>query len=307
MPISKFHLPIVVFIVVMVVLIVAILFPRHAHSPGDASHSPENKIVPAATSTVLTTTHPSSGERIFFTDSKTWQKIREGITVPENCFLKRQEYCIRDAQFVDGVIQKYLSRYSEYDNKTFSDSDVAELIKNLGVNYETAWQTPDGLYRLEQALDQRYKQPKIVDKGLSVGVNVGVVPGKLSLSLRHGVVIGASEHYDGSALQWKSTEWMILLRDYHQRYPQARYIHLVADLPGVYYEPNRFEFIYDQTEDRILLFHPGYFSGIYRSDKLHGDFDSYIQGHKKMELYSDLKRERTALKYEKFDFEEKIK
>ena len=203
-----------------------------------------------------------------------WDAVRAVLTNPDNCYGGKAEYCVKDADFVDPLIQGVLDKW--YDGVMPTDASKIEAVgKSAKSRYLEALQSPDGMRRIEKLVEERFSRPDVTKKGDAVILDFGFVPQKLGIFRNRLAATGPSEHLDGN--QWKSSEIGQAFKKAVAENPQAKAITLLVDVYSNSTSP-RWTYLYDKVADRIVVFTPATMQGAYLTKALNHDFDAIIAG-----------------------------
>lgn len=219
------------------------------------------------------------------------EQVRALLFTEERCYARRAEYCVRDRDFVDPIIQKLLDKY--YDGVMPTEKDkVDEVIQAAGSDYRVALETPDGLRRIEKLVEARFAAPVVKDEGAKVTVDFGCLPGKLSVGVGPRARMGSSESPHFAEGQWHSTEVAQALAKYAAQFPKAQAVELVAQVPDM--GLTRWTYHLDRQKDAIYVWNSGMPTGAYVTDApLGGRLDAYTGGQKSLHT-GKLRWERNA-------------
>lgn len=219
------------------------------------------------------------------------EQVRASMFTEERCYAHRAEYCVRDRDFVDPIIQKLLDKY--YDGVMPTEKDkVDEVIQAAGSDYRVALETPDGLRRIEKLVEARFAAPVVKDEGTRVTVDFGCLPGKLSVGVGPRARMGSSESPHFAEGQWHSTEAAQALAKYAAQFPKAQIVELVVQVPDM--GLTRWTYHLDRQKDAVYVWNNGMPTGAYVTEApLGGTLDAYTGGQKSLHT-GKLRWERNA-------------
>lgn len=178
-----------------------------------------------------------------------FQKIRESLFVVETCLFKQLDYCVRDKDFIDPLIQEVLDKY--YDGVVPDKADkLVEVQNSVAAKYRNALYAADGLRRVEKLLEQRFQSPKVEEQGTAVTVDFGVIPGTLSVGARWSIGIASSSHLtDG---EWSTQEIAERFKKYHAQFPNVHAVRLKVSIPSRT-QSSDWIYHYSVSDDRIVV------------------------------------------------------
>lgn len=178
-----------------------------------------------------------------------FQKLRESIFTPELCLFKQIDYCVRDRDFIDPLIQEVLDKF--YDGAVPDKADkLVEVQNSVAAKYRSALYAAEGLRRVEKLLEQRFQNPKVEEQGTSVTVDFGVLPGTLSVGARWSIGISASTHMtDG---EWNTKEIAERFRKFHAQFSKAHALRLKTSIPSRT-QSSDWIYHYSVSDDRIVV------------------------------------------------------
>jgi len=235
---------------------------------GIQSDEPAAKPAPAAS--------PSSQKS---TEGPGWDAVRSALLIADNCFAGNLEYCVKDPEFVNPLIQGVLDKW--YDGVMPSDPQKLEEVKRSSKpRYTEALQSKDGLGRIEKLIEKRFNNPLVQKQGGAVIVDYGYLPTKLSVYRSRIAGGGASEHLEGN--QWKSSEVGAAFKKAMDENPQAQTITLRIDIPSTSTSP-RWTYSYNKITDLVTIWTPTTVQGAYVTAPLHHDFSAIIAGKQSLQ------------------------
>lgn len=137
-------------------------------------------------------------------------------------FADQEEYMLKDDDFVDPIIAEVLAK--ENDGKLPKNTGgVEEIARQVIYKYNTKLNEPEGLERLEKRIQKRYENPLIYiekrDDYLAKTVDLGVLPTKLHVSLRHGIIRTRNTGMTDENGRWISREIARQILKYKDDYP----------------------------------------------------------------------------------------
>jgi hypothetical protein len=205
-----------------------------------------------------------------------WSSVRTALAGPDCGLLKRDEYCIRDRDFVDPIVQRLLNKY--YGGTIPREAaKLAELTEFAQTNFATALQTADGLRRLEALIRARFATPKITQSDGGVLIDFGLIPGRLSVGPRGRIGINESPHVFST--QWKSIEVAQALAQHTSPHSSAKFVQLDAQILDT--QHTRWSYRYERATERVLVFSSNMPTGGYVTTGPVGkDFVEYVTGQK---------------------------
>jgi hypothetical protein len=207
-----------------------------------------------------------------------WISVRAALAGPDCGLLKRGEYCIRDRDFVDPIVQRLLNKY--YGDAIPSDAaTLAELTEFAQTEFAIALQTTDGLRRLEALIRARFATPKVTQSDGGVLIDFGLIPGRLSVGPRGRIGVHESPHLQ--AAQWKSIEVAQALAQHTGTHSGAKFVQLDAQILDT--QQTRWSYRYERATDRVLVFSSNMPTGAYVTTGPVGkDFAEYVTGQKSL-------------------------
>jgi len=186
-------------------------------------------------------------------DPTQWVALRHATaaaTVATGCgFGTRTEYCPRDADEIDPVLQRLVDKHYGGSLPTGAD-DRAELIAFATTDLIASMRTPAGLRRLETRINQRFQAPVISRQQGLVSVDLGAVPGTYRLGPRGPISLSDSPHL--AAGEWRSTEAAATIARFAAEHAEAAIVDvvvLVADARRA-----RWTYRFDRARQRVLVF-----------------------------------------------------
>lgn len=213
------------------------------------------------------------------TEGPGWDAVRSALLVADNCFASNLEYCVKDPDFVNPLIQGVLDKW--YDGVMPSDATKLEEVKRSSKpRYTEALQSKEGLARIEKLVENRFNHPVVQKQGGAVIVDYGYLPTKLSVYRSRISGGGASEHLEGN--QWKSSEVGAAFKKALDENPQAQTITLHIDIPSTSTSP-RWTYSYNKVSDRMTIWTPTTIQGAYLTGPLNHDFSSIISGKQSLQ------------------------
>lgn len=137
-------------------------------------------------------------------------------------FANQEEYMIKDNDFVDPIIDEVLAK--ENDGKLPKNTGgVEEIGRQVIYKYNKKINEPEGLERLEKRIQNRYNSPlvSIEKRGdyLTKTIDLGVLPTKLSVSIRHGIIRTRNTGMTDENGRWISKEIAQQILKYNGDYP----------------------------------------------------------------------------------------
>lgn len=151
------------------------------------------------------------------------------------CFDKNAEYCPKDDDFLEPIIQQALDHLNKgiLPQREGGVEAILQLAKSL---HSTALRTPDGLARMEALVQKRFENPVVIvgtDWQHTVTVDYGAFPGKLAVGHRRGYYYKESSHFEEQQFNaWRSVEVAKELQRWHKQYPSSKAIVLHIHNPS---------------------------------------------------------------------------
>ncbi|RYU97631.1 hypothetical protein [Emticicia agri] len=137
-------------------------------------------------------------------------------------FANQVEYMVKDSDFVNPIIDAVIAE--ENDGKLPENTGgVEEIATRVIYKYRTKMNEPAGLERLENLIQKRYDNPHIsIEKNgdyISKTVDLGVLPTKLAVSVRHGIVRTSNTGVTDESGRWISKEIARQILKYSDDFP----------------------------------------------------------------------------------------
>lgn len=218
-----------------------------------------------------------------------WNQIRLAVLNQDCGYLGRPEYCIRDQDFVDGIIKRLVDKHFG-GVVPHEPRNLAELIDYAQTDYMIALRSDEGLRRLEVLFHRRFVSPQILQTDSRVIIRFGFVPGRLSRGPRERIYTTDSAHLQNG--HWKSESAASELVRYISMYGTSHIVDLEVEIADRL--QTRWTYRYDRRVDRIFIFNSEMPTGAYVTPTAIGnDFPAYVAGYKRLEL-THLRWERQA-------------
>lgn len=213
------------------------------------------------------------------TEGPGWDAVRAALIVADNCYGYRLEYCVRDRDFVDPLIQGVLDKW--YGGTMPDDAQQREeVVRSSRARYTEALQTPEGLRRIEKLVENRFRAPIVTWQDRTVLIDYGFLPTTLSI-YRFRIAGGASEHLDAG--QWRSSEVGQAFKNALERYTNAEAVVLRVDTPSTGTN-SRWTYAYSTAMDRVVVWAPALVRGAYVSAPLSHDFTPVVAGQRSLQI-----------------------
>ncbi|NUO50555.1 MAG: hypothetical protein HOV80_16995 [Polyangiaceae bacterium] len=158
-----------------------------------------------------------------------WTLARAALTSGEHCFAQRPEYCLTDPSFVDGAIKPRLEELYGGEMPP-RKMHVDALIRYAAMRYKRETMKPENLAKVEELVKEHYANPKVIDAGEVVSVDMGAVPGMLqghpstlNLSILSSEVIDRGE--------WKRSELDRVMGDLVTKDPDKKVYRVAVLVP----------------------------------------------------------------------------
>lgn len=137
-------------------------------------------------------------------------------------FADQEEYMIKDDDFVDPIVDEVLAK--ENNGKLPKNTGgVEEIARQVIYKYNKKLNEPEGLERLEKHIQKRYYNPlvSIEKRGdyIAKTIDLGVLPTKLSVSIRHGIIRTRNTGMTDENGRWISREIAQQILKYNGDYP----------------------------------------------------------------------------------------
>ena len=137
-------------------------------------------------------------------------------------FANQEAYMLKDDDFVDPIVTEVLA--TENDGKLPKNIDgVDEIARQVMYAYSRKIKEPEGLARLENLIQKRYDSSTVsIDRYrdyYTKTVDLGVLPAKLSVSVRHGIIRTRNTGVMDEDGRWLSTEIARQILKYNNDHP----------------------------------------------------------------------------------------
>ena len=173
-------------------------------------------------------------------------------------FAGRREYCMTDSGVIDATIQRLVEKYFA-GRVPVERERRAELVAYAQTEMIAAMRSPGGLKWLEVRTRERFEHPTITTYSGRVLVDVGFVPGTLSVGPRARIALANSSHVERG--QWRSAEVAAHLVRYAADFPHVPVIDvvvLIADSHNTHWT-----YRFERAAGRILVFNDTMPTGSY--------------------------------------------
>ncbi len=147
-----------------------------------------------------------------------WGYARSALTEPKNCFAHQPAYCLSDPELLDEVLREVIDKEFAGEIPT-TDKELERLVQRASWPYKKVQRTPEGVAQIEALIQARYDNPVITATEREVHVDLGYVPGTLSVSDRHGMAMDESPLIAG--FEWSVAEMATQLLAAAADYPEG--------------------------------------------------------------------------------------
>jgi hypothetical protein len=137
-------------------------------------------------------------------------------------FVNQAEYMVKDDDFVNPIIDEVLAIEND-GNLPKNSGGVEEIARQVIYKYRTKINEPEGLERLEKLIQKRYDNPTVsINRNgdyLAKTIDLGVLPTKLSVSVRHGIIRTRNSDVIDENGRWNSKEIARQILKYNDDFP----------------------------------------------------------------------------------------
>jgi hypothetical protein len=204
--------------------------------------------------------------------------VVEAIATSGCGFAGRREYCMTDSAEIDATIKRLVGKYFA-GLIPIESAHRAELVAYAHTDMIAALRSPGGLQWLEARTRERFERPTITTYSGRVLVDVGFVPGTLSVGPRARIALANSSHVERG--QWRSAEVAAHLARYVADFPHLPVIDVVALIADSH--NTRWTYRFERAAGRILVFNDTMPTGAYVTEgHVDATLSDYVAGRRSL-------------------------